>query len=153
MFKKILLAFLLLSASSLGAGKWKFDQMIQQPLHFSESRTWQIRPGQGLILTLNELEKAGVIKDAKWLALYYRLKPQKSLKQGKYQIPAQINDIEQLMALFEKGQVIQYTITFVEGLTVKQFRQQLKELDKVEQLTANWTEQKILNELNDYNIF
>ena len=147
MIRKILVLLLLSLASLLGAGQWQLDKLLKQPLQFAGDRTWTVRSGQGVISTLNQLEKEGVIKGSKWLSLYYRLQPPMNLKQGDYVISDDITDVPQLLALFEQGQVIMQSITFVEGQTVAQFRAQLAGLDDVEHMTTEWTDEQLLQAL------
>ncbi len=141
---------ILILAASLGAGwLWSdYRQFLDVPLAI---------PGEGLIYSLpkggnaaslaRDMQQQGVLERP----LYFRLMARNSdyarrLRAGEYRIPSGLKP-EELLALLASGQVIQYPVTLIEGLTFRQFLQALAENDKLEQTLAGQGDNAIMSAL------
>lgn len=90
--------------------------------------TFQIEPGANLNSVSAELNRRGISSlPALYLKLYGRLSQHaNALKAGEYHIQAGTS-LPQLLEQFVSGKVVQYSLTIVEGMTLQQLLEQLKQ--------------------------
>lgn len=120
--KRWLFALILLfGMASLAAGVLWWQQALRQPLSLPESGIlYQLEPGSGLGRVLIELQQQGVIAQPLALKIYARLNGRgERIQAGEYRLQPGVTPL-QLLAMFERGDVIRYSLTLVEGWTVRQ---------------------------------
>ncbi|MBF0453531.1 MAG: endolytic transglycosylase MltG [Magnetococcales bacterium] len=118
--KKILIAalsLLLVVGAALGLGGILFSQFIIQPL--SQSTTITIEKGWGVARVAQELEKRHILSSASWFRLLVKLDGKGFIKAGEYQLAAGLTPPE-ILSQLKKGEVVQYRLSFPEGLTVQE---------------------------------
>ena len=108
------------------------EQQMNQPIDLQVPTIVTVKPGISLSSFSMELVNKGWIANRFWLRTYTRLYPDKSkIKTGTFKFRAHIT-LKELVQQLVLGKEHQFTITFVEGSTFKQW---LKQLEKHPQLT------------------
>ncbi len=112
----VLLLGVLLSAAAFYFG----DRMVNAPGPLGESATYLVPKGASVSEIGDGLEKRGIITDARLFRLAKRFyMPHQSLKAGEYRIDAHAS-MRAILELMESGRSILYSLTFPEGLTVRE---------------------------------
>ena len=111
-----------LAGLTLGLVAWQQHRALEQPLTLSEERLIEVPVGATPGGVLNRLEADGVIDGAFWLRLYWRfnLKDQ-PLHSGEYRLTPDLR-VRDMLDLWRRGEVVQYSLTLVEGWTFRQVR-------------------------------
>ena len=119
-----------------------YQKFMATPININQTTLLEVKSGQGAISLAQSLEAKNVITNANYLRLYLRLNPEQSkIKVGEYQIEVGLNP-EQLLSKLVEGDVIQYQVTFVEGINIYQL---LSQLDNTPHLKRDWpTEESLL---------
>ena len=118
-----MLAFVCLGLA-LAAGWWgwqKYQEIVETPFaHLMTESSFVIDKGASLHRIANQLEFNGIV--AHPLAFRLAAKQEKvetALKAGEYQVSPS-DSIKTLLAKFVAGETVQYSITLIEGRTVKE---------------------------------
>jgi len=107
------------------------DQQMNQPINLKQSTLITVKPGTSLLLFSNDLVNKNWIGNRFWLRSYAKLYPEKSqIKTGTFKLNANIT-LKELLKLLVMGKEHQFTITFVEGSTFKQWLEQLEKQPKL----------------------
>ena len=136
MIRKLLLLLaggVLLAVLALGFSAWRLHVALEQPLQLTEERLLNVEPGSTPGGVLNRLESEGVIEGAFWLRLYWRfnLAPQ-PLHSGEYKLVPQ-QSMRDLLGMWLRGEVVQYSLTLVEGWNFRQVRAALVRQEALKQ--------------------
>lgn len=142
--KKILvLGLTLITATGVALAFW-LHQQLHQPLALEEPQVLEVSQGRSFISLLNQFERDGWITSTLPMRLWLRLSPpDRPIRSGEYQLEPGIH----LLGLHQKmmaGEVITYRLTLLEGWTFRQVRQALASAEKLEPLTQDWSEEKIM---------
>lgn len=117
---------------------------INQPLLIQHSQTWDVKKGESLKGILKELEKAGVIQRDIFLRLYLRFNRKQYIpKTGHYELTSG-ETLQDFLSDLSMGNEKTYVVTMVEGLTWKQWFQQLQESPVIE---IDVTEEQLIQSL------
>lgn len=129
------------------AGYWYYSQAVIKPLSFRQD-TFLIESGDTLNGIADRLVSDGVLSEPWSLRLLAKGQGVgEAILAGEYQFPEDIDLREFLDHIVTgKGQ-IDVKITIVEGWTFQQMRQALKQAPKLKQITAEWSDQKIMASL------
>jgi len=135
LFRIFRLSFYALFLLACIAGYYVYIQTITQPLQ-NRDHQLVIPKGVGVSWLANHLEKKEIIESKHIFRAYVWLNNRDlSIKAGEYTL-VDIDNIPDLIAKVQKGDVIKYVITFIEGKTFKEYLAQLssnsvleKELD------------------------
>jgi UPF0755 protein len=104
---------------------------MNQPINLKQSTLITVKPGTSLLLFSNVLVNKNWISNRFWLRSYAKLYPEKSqIKTGTFKLNANIT-LKDLLKLLVMGKEHQFTITFVEGSTFKQWLEQLEKQPKL----------------------
>ena len=124
LFRLFRLGFYAFFLLACGIGYYVYIQTITQPLNNREHQL-VIPKGVGISWLANHLEKNDVI-DNKYVfrAYTWMNKRNLSIKAGEYTL-VDIDNIPDLVAKVERGDVINYVVTFIEGKTFKEYLAQL----------------------------
>jgi UPF0755 protein len=124
--KKIVISGLFLCLVCVGGFFYLLDQQMNKPINLEQSTLITIKPGTSLLLFSNDLINNNWIGNRFWLRSYAKLYPKKSqIKTGTFKLKANIT-LKDLLKLLVIGKEHQFTITFIEGSTFKQWLEQLK---------------------------
>jgi UPF0755 protein len=138
-----LLGAVLVAALALGLVAWKLHAALEQPLQLSEAQTLDVKPGDTPSGLFQRLEREGMLSGSFWLRLHWRLNLSgHTLHSGEYQLRLGMTARE-LLGLWQRGEVVQHTLTIVEGWNFRQVRAALE---------ATTTIQQTLNDLSDREI-
>jgi UPF0755 protein len=102
---------------------------------------------------LNRMEADGVIKDAFWLRLYWRFNlAGQSFHTGEYRMTPGM-DIDALLGLWKRGEVVQYSLTLVEGWNFRQVRAALAKQPKLGQTLVGLSDSELMTRLGHPGVF
>jgi len=142
-----LLGMAVLAGLVLGFSLWKQHAALEQPLALDEAVLLEVQPGDtpgGLFL---RLENEGLLGDAFWLRIYWRLNLSgQTLHSGEYQLTPGMS-VRDMLMLWRKGEVVQYSLTLVEGWNFRQLLTALRAQTKLEQSLAGLDEREIMARL------
>lgn len=125
LLKKLFLLLILFLAVFAVSFFYLLEQQMNQPINLSEAKLITVKPGTSLSTFSKNLVKEGWLDNRFWLRSYARLYPLKAkIKTGTFKIEADIS-LKKLLAQLVLGKEHQFTITFVEGSTFKQWLEQL----------------------------
>lgn len=110
---------------------WWVDRYLQSPLAVMAVHEFSVAPGSNLTRAVNELVEAGVLDHPQVILGYARISGQSEIKVGDYRLNSKDTPLSLLRKLF-RGEVIEYQVTFPEGLTAKEWLQRLANSEKVE---------------------
>jgi UPF0755 protein len=137
----------------LGLAFWQQNNALQQPLKLAQEQLLDVPSGSSPTGVLNRLETEGVIKDALWLRLYWRFNlAGQSLHSGEYRLTPGM-DARSLLTMWQKGEVVQYSLTLVEGWNFRQVRAALGKQAKLEQTLGNLSDSEVMAKLGHPNVF
>lgn len=156
MIRKLLVLLetgVVLAGLLLGVAYWQQNSALQQPLNLTQEKLLDVPSGSSPTGVLNRLQADGVIKDAFWLRLYWRFNLQgQSLHSGEYRMAPGMN-AEALLDLWQKGDVVQYSVTLVEGWTFRQVRAALAKQIKLEQTASDLSDTELMAKLGHPDVF
>jgi UPF0755 protein len=110
------------------AGFYYMISAFQQPGPLEANAHFIVRPGNGLSEIATNLERNGIISDARvfrYVTATY-LRKGDTLKAGEYEIKARAS-MKDVMGVLEEGKSILYSVVLPEGLTVRQMMLRLAE--------------------------
>jgi UPF0755 protein len=138
------IALLILSASLVA---YTFYQ-IKQPLNIPTTQLLTIKEGTSFSRFSQQLINEGWLESRFWVRNYVRLKPEyANIKAGTYQVNKG-SSIEHLLVQLVAGKEHQFSITFIEGTTFKQWLVQLSEMDNLVQTLQQSSVADIVSILN-----
>ncbi|KRA14525.1 endolytic transglycosylase MltG [Pseudomonas sp. Root569] len=150
----LLLQISLVSAALLvGFSAWKLDSALKQPLKLSQEQLLDVPAGATPTGTFNRLEADGVLDDAFWLRLYWRFNLEgQPLHSGEYRMTPGLT-AEGLIGLWQRGEVVQYSLTLVEGWNFRQVRMALAKHEKIVQTLPGLTDSEVMEKLGHPGVF
>jgi len=150
----LLLKISLFSAALLvGFSAWKLDSALKQPLKLSQEQLLDVPAGATPTGTFNRLEADGVLDDAFWLRLYWRFNLEgQPLHSGEYRMTPGLT-AEGLIGLWQRGEVVQYSLTLVEGWNFRQVRMALAKHEKIVQTLPGLTDSEVMEKLGHPGVF
>ncbi|WOE81384.1 endolytic transglycosylase MltG [Pseudomonas protegens] len=156
MRRKLLLLLetgLVLAGLLLGASAWKLHSALDQPLNLTQEQLLDVPAGSTPTGTFNRLQAEGVIQDAFWLRLYWRFNlPGQPLHSGEYRMTPGMT-AEGLIGLWQRGEVVQYSLTLVEGWNFRQVRSALAKSDKLQQTLTGLSDSQVMEKLGHGGVF
>ncbi|MGY2186971.1 endolytic transglycosylase MltG [Pseudomonas sp. SDO5591_S426] len=156
MRRKLLLLLetgLVLAGLMLGASAWKIHSALVQPLNITQEELLEVPKGTTPNRTLLRMEADGVIKDAFWLRVYWRFNlPKQPLHSGEYRMTPGMT-VEGLIDLWKRGEMVQYSLTLVEGWNFHQVRAALAKEEKIEQTLNGLSDSQVMDKLGHAGIF
>ena len=119
----VVIFLVLVAAAAVYFGKKEFDG----PGPSAAAQTFLVKPSTGVAEIAEQLERHGLISDARVFRLGVRAYGQDSaLKAGEYEVPARAS-MRDIMELLKSGKSVMYSLTIPEGLTVEQAFQRIAE--------------------------
>lgn len=150
MIRKLLLLGLalgLVAVLGFGVVAWKQHAALEQRLAISEEQMLDVRLGDTPSGLFQRLQADGILDGAFWLRLYWRLNlAEQTLHSGEYRMLPDMT-VRDLITLWEKGEVVQYSLTLVEGWNFRQLRTALAAQTKLEQTLAALSDAEIMERL------
>ena len=150
MIRKFLLmleAGLLLAGLLIAFAGWQQRITLEQPLDISSERMLDVPAGATPGGLLNRLEAEGVLNNAFWLRQYWRFNlAGAALHSGEYRLTPGMTAAA-LLQLWQRGEVVQYSLTLVEGWNFRQVRAALAKQVKLEQTLADLSDDDLMARL------
>ncbi|MPQ66006.1 MULTISPECIES: endolytic transglycosylase MltG [Pseudomonas] len=152
-FLVLLQAVLVLAGLLLGGSAWKLHSALEQPLNLTQEQLLDVPAGATPTGTFNRLESEGLLKDAFWLRLYWRFNlAGVPLHSGEYRITPGM-DVRALLSLWQRGEVVQYSLTLVEGWNFRQVRAALAKNEKLQQTLSGLSDSEVMTRLGHKDVF
>ena len=150
----VLLETGLVLAGLLGAfSAWKIDSALHQPLNIAEQALLDVPEGSTPTGTFNRMQARGVIKDAFWLRVYWRFNlAGQPLHSGEYRLLPGMT-VDGLIDVWKRGEVVQYSVTLVEGWNFHQVRAALAKAEKLEQTLNGASDAEVMSKLGHDGVF
>ncbi|QLB13652.1 UPF0755 protein [Bisgaardia hudsonensis] len=143
--KKCLFILLLLIALAITATYWgytKINTFINQPIQKSE-QLLTIERGTTSKKLATLLEQKKILTDAQLLPYLLKLQPQlNKIKAGTYSLEG-IENVNQLLTLFNSGKEVQFQVQFIEGKTFNEWRKDLEKAPHLQQTLMGKRDQDI----------
>ncbi|MCS4248801.1 MULTISPECIES: endolytic transglycosylase MltG [unclassified Pseudomonas] len=137
----------------LGFSAWKLDSALKQPLNLPQEQLLDVPAGATPTGTFNRLEADGVLDDAFWLRLYWRFNLDgQPLHSGEYRMTPGLT-AQGLIGLWQRGEVVQYSLTLVEGWNFRQVRSALAKHEKIVQTLSGLTDSEVMDKLGHPGVF
>lgn len=156
MRRKLLLLLetgLVLAGLCLGASAWKIHTALNQPLNVAQEALLDVPKGTTPTRTFYRLEADGVIKDAFWLRVYWRFNlPKQPLHSGEYRMQPGMT-VDDLIDLWKRGEMVQYSLTLVEGWNFHQVRAALAKAEKLEKTLDGLSDSDVMDKLGHKGVF
>lgn len=150
MLRKILVLLecgVLLAALLVVGAAWQQQRALEQPLHLTEEMLLEVPSGATPSGLLNRLEAEGVIDNAFWLRLYWRFNLNApAMHSGEYRLLPQ-QTARDMLGLWQRGEVVQYSLTLVEGWNFRQVRAALARQERLEQRLADFSDAQLMERL------
>jgi UPF0755 protein len=144
---------LVLAGLLAGACAWKIDSALEQPLNIAQEELLEVPKGTTPNRTFLRLEADGVIKDAFWLRVYWRFNlAGQPLHSGEYRMVPGMT-VNGLIDLWKRGEMVQYSLTLVEGWNFHQVRAALTKDEKLEQTLNGLSDVQVMDKLGHSGIF
>ena len=144
---------LVLAGLLAGACAWKIDSALEQPLNIAQEELLEVPKGTTPNRTFIRLEADGVIKDAFWLRVYWRFNlAGQPLHSGEYRMMPGMT-VNGLIDLWKRGEMVQYSLTLVEGWNFRQVRAALAKDEKLEQTLNGLSDSQVMDKLGHSGIF
>lgn len=110
----------------------EWHALYQQPLEIAEPQVVEIERGMGFSTLARELESRGWVSDSMPLRVWARLTGEgDTIRAGEYQVTPGTT-VPELVSMLERGDVIQYRFTLVEGWTFAQMLEAMHQHEAIE---------------------
>lgn len=144
---------LILAGLLLGFSAWKVHSALEQPLHLTGERLLDVPTGTTPNRMFYRMQQDGVIRDAFWLRLYWRFNmPRVALHTGEYRMTPGMN-VRDLFEAWRRGDVVQYSLTLVEGWNFRQVRSALARHEKIRQTLDGLSDSEVMDKLGHPGVF
>ncbi len=138
---------LVLAGLVLGVSAWKLNSALEQPLNLTQEQLLDVPTGATPTGTFNRLEANDILQDAFWLRLYWRFNLDgQPLHSGEYRMTPGMT-AQDLIGLWQRGDVVQYSLTLVEGWNFRQVRSALAKHEKIEQTLDGLSDNEVMAKL------
>jgi UPF0755 protein len=142
-----LLGAVLIAMLALGLVGWRLHAALEQPLQLSEAQTLDVKPGDTPSGLFQRLEREGVLSGSFWLRLHWRLNLSgHTLHSGEYQLRSGMT-ARDLLGLWQRGEVVQYAVTIVEGWNFRQVRAALESMPTIQQTLKDLSDREVMARL------
>lgn len=137
----------LVAALALGLVAWKLYATLEQPLQLEASHQLEVQTGDTPSGLFQRLEREGKLSGSFWLRLYWRLNlSEQTLHSGEYQLRPDMS-VRDMIGLWQRGEVVQHTLTIVEGWNFRQVRAALAALPTIQQTLSDVSDAEIMKRL------
>jgi len=140
--------FILLLMGAALALIWQQQYLaLQQPLKLAKPLLMEVPRGASPDSMLRQLEQNGLIKNAFWARIAWRLNHSgQSLQSGEYQLTVGIT-LAEVLDLWQRGKNFQYAFTLIEGWNIRQLRAALAGAPALQQTLADVPDSELMQHL------
>ncbi|MET3053418.1 endolytic transglycosylase MltG [Pseudomonas alkylphenolica] len=144
---------LILAGLFLGFSAWKVYSALEQPLHVSQEQLLDVPTGTTPNRMFYRMEGQGLLDDAFWLRLYWRFNMTGvPLHTGEYRMTPGMT-VRELFEVWRRGDVVQYSLTLVEGWNFRQVRSALAKHEKIKQTLDGLSDAEVMDKLGHPGVF
>ncbi|MGH8485366.1 MAG: endolytic transglycosylase MltG [Pseudomonas sp.] len=144
---------LILAGLLLGFSAWKVKSALEQPLHISQEQLLDVPTGTNPNRMFYRMESQGLLDDAFWLRLYWRFNMAGvPLHTGEYRMTPGMT-VRDLFEVWRRGDVVQYSLTLVEGWNFRQVRSALAKHEKIKQTLDGLSDAEVMDKLGHPGVF
>ncbi|MDD1014811.1 endolytic transglycosylase MltG [Pseudomonas rubra] len=144
---------LILAGLLLGYSAWKVNSALEQPLHVSQEQLLDVPTGTTPNRMFYRMQNDGVLEDAFWLRLYWRFNMAGvPLHTGEYRMTPGMT-VRELFEVWRRGEVVQYTLTLVEGWNFRQVRAALAKHEKIKKTIDGLNDAEVMDKLGHPGVF
>ena len=156
MIRKLLLVLevaLILAVLAVGGAAWKTRHALDQHLALAKETLIDVPSGSTPSGMFNRLQTDGLLDDAWWLRLYWRFNLEgQPLHTGEYRLTPGMT-VRDMLGVWERGDVVQYSLTLVEGWNFRQVRSALAKQEKLQQTLASLSDAEVMDKLGHPGVF
>ncbi|WP_191833380.1 endolytic transglycosylase MltG [Pseudomonas fluorescens] len=144
---------LILAGLILGFSAWKVNSALEQTLHVSQEQLLDVPTGTNPNRMFYRMESQGLLDDAFWLRLYWRFNMAGvPLHTGEYRMTPGMT-VRDLFEVWRRGDVVQYSLTLVEGWNFRQVRSALVRHEKIKQTLDGLSDAEVMDKLGHPGVF
>jgi UPF0755 protein len=144
---------LILAGLVLGWSAWKINSVLEQPLQVAQERLIDVPSGTTPNRMFYRMQHEGLLDDAVWLRLYWRFNMAgTALHTGEYRLTPGMT-VGQLFDAWQRGDVVQYNITLVEGWTFRQVRAAVAKHEKLRHTLEGLSDAEVMDKLGHAGVF
>lgn len=146
LFKVVAVAFIVISLVT-GWFVLELFSFKRNPINLSEERIFVVESGSSLSKIAHQLDSEGVIEHPRYLTILGRWHGHASqLKAGEFLLEPGLKPL-QLLDKIVAGEVVQYSLTVVEGWTFRQMLQAMHAHEKLQHTLSDLTTEQIMQQL------
>ncbi len=149
--RRTLFALLVLALLGVAGSTWYVQRWLDQPLAIGgpEPAIVDVQPGQSLTAVARDLASRGLLTHPRLLALYGRFTGVDSrMHAGEFALQPGTTP-QGLLRAFVSGDVVQHSITVVEGWTFRDLRKALASAPKIEHTTRGLQDDAVMRALGE----
>ena len=140
----LLVTGLSLAGLALLVSLWLQQQALEQPLKLKAEYLLEVAPGATPGGLLNQLEDEQILADAFWLRLYWRFNlVETALHSGEYRLLPGMSALD-MLGLWQRAEVVQHSVAFIEGWSFKQLRAALSNAEKLVQTSDGLSDAQVM---------
>lgn len=144
---------LILAGLVLGFSAWKVNSALEQTLHVSQEQLLDVPTGTNPNRMFYRMESQGLLDDAFWLRLYWRFNMSGvPFHTGEYRMTPGMT-VRDLFEVWRRGDVVQYSLTLVEGWNFRQVRSALAKHEKIKQTLDGLSDAEVMDKLGHPGVF
>ncbi|UVM54472.1 endolytic transglycosylase MltG [Pseudomonas sp. B21-012] len=144
---------LILAGLTLGYSAWKVKSALEQTLHVTQEQLLDVPTGTTPNRMFYRMQNDGVLEDAFWLRLYWRFNMAGvPLHTGEYRMTPGMT-VRELFEVWRRGDVVQYTLTLVEGWNFRQVRAALARHEKIKKTIDGLSDAEVMDKLGHPGVF
>ncbi|MNO87844.1 putative aminodeoxychorismate lyase [compost metagenome] len=144
---------LILAGLMAGYSAWKVKSALEQTLHVSQEQLLDVPTGTTPNRMFYRMQSDGVLEDAFWLRLYWRFNMAGvPLHTGEYRMTPGMT-VRDLFEVWRRGDVVQYTLTLVEGWNFRQVRAALARHEKIKKTIDGLSDTEVMDKLGHPGVF
>ena len=121
---------------------------LSQTLRIDDVTIVEVEPGSTPARVFAELEQDGVISRSGWIRRYWQWQmPPTVLQVGEYTLEPDMT-VKDMLGVLHRGEVLQRSVTLVDGWSFSQFREALSQAERLQQtLPVNLSPRQVMDEL------
>ncbi|MBA1205169.1 endolytic transglycosylase MltG [Pseudomonas capeferrum] len=144
---------LILAGLAVGWSAWKVHSALDQPLQVTQEQMLDVPTGTTPNRMFYRLEGEGILDDAFWLRLYWRFNMAGvPLHTGEYRLSPGMT-VQDMFEAWRRGEVVQYSMTLVEGWTFRQVRSAIARHEKITQTLDGFSDAEVMDKLGHTGVF
>lgn len=150
MFRRLLVAIaclLILALSGTSLWVWQGLKTLDAPIVLSEPQLFDVPNGMSFSQLARTMQAQGFVERSLWLRIHGRLFPdQAHIKAGEYEFRDGMSALDMVQAMVE-GDTKSWSMQFIEGWTFRDLRAALASGPRLNHVTTDWTDERIMAEL------